>query len=282
MEKGLMAILGKKSFPSLNFQNQIVFLKSEEKRLVGKAVKVPVNGELWTRKYLFVLNTYIRFLAYLNTITFDRENEKFLKRFSNYERQMVENFFPSQMVDYTTILNTLPTLYLCNPINDMKFHNGIIKLFLDSQYLPPQNPFEMRAHFDSYLYYQDYTLSEIKFFFPTVNDFINYAGIKLILESLKQIENTIKIETKQDQAKPGADTMKGLSEQKSDAIKNILEKYGIEDLQFFRKDKILREKFMDECRSETRKIDPHDAPLSDERILKKARKNLKATGKASV
>jgi len=262
-----------KNMPDLRdgLREAMALLESEEERLAGEIVKVPINGLIWSRKILFICQQYQRFMEYLNTIAFDRGHEKFLKRFADYKE--LSNSYISSNASST--INILPYIHFQNPGHDKQFYNAIFKLFLDREYLPPTNPFDLREHFETYLSYKEHTLFELKYFYPTVNNYINFAGTMLILDSCKQIAATIKIETKQELAKPGATVMKSLSEQKDKAIGCALEKYIIKDLHVFRKDKILREKFLDECRRKTREIDTQGVPLSDSRILTKARKILK-------
>jgi len=252
-------------------EEKMEFLRQEEERLAGKVVKISIHGHLWRGKLVCASEHFQRYIAYLNATGSYRFGNQFYEHLSKVRRRPVSSYemdclFPWPAGVCKERFKEIFTAY---------FHIKVLRLFLDSNYKPPSDCIDLLNHFYVYNYYLQ-NMFVFRFFYPIVNEFINFAAVKLIRGSTMTMENILQVETRKDHAMPGALKMRSLSDQKKQAIKNILAKYNIKGLQVFRSDKVLREKFMAECRSRTRDIDKKNSlPLSDDRILKIAREIAK-------
>lgn len=233
------------------------FLRQAEKGLVGKIIEVPIDRDLWESRadftYHCLRDSHIHYQALCWSVR-GKFSDAVLK-----EREC------------PTMPATLST----------RGQIDTIKLFLEKQYKIPlstygllydDNFYKVWHHLYAYWFYQSFIIKHLGFFYPNINERINFAGLRLIyinhlLYQIVDVKGTTK-----DRVKPGANEMKRLSKERDSAIAKVIEEFDIKNLQYFRKDKKLREDFLIKCRSETKRIDTHNVPLSDGIILRKAKK----------
>ncbi len=85
---------------------------------------------------------------------------------------------------------------------------------------------------------------------------------------------TAKMEERERNARGGAAVMKERGEENAKAIKKIIDELGIRSLSVFRQDKRLRDRFYNAAKAAT----CHGVPLSEDRISKIARAQLRGQG----
>jgi len=268
---------------SMEFQETMTFLEQEEERLVGKAVKVPINSDLWREKCIFTYQCLEEFIALLNAADVSyNPGCKHIMEIFNHKAEEIKALdtgkiphpiFPDNCFELTSVPDNL---------RERVFIQAL-KKFMDSGYEPPLNLEDIMYAFSYYWHYLEYTFDSIKFFYPTVNALIDLAGMKLTWVACRYVMTGFVIGKGNAQARPGGLARQERSNDQSEAIRLILTELNINDLQIFRKDKRLRAEFLEKCREVTKKIDKEarhtsekdSVPLAETTILKKANKILK-------
>jgi len=267
----------------MDFEKTKAFLRQQEERMARIALEIPINVNLWKEKSADTYSQLAEYQVICEAMLLNRRDNGLmntLEKVRDLNIESIQSSCKNGIVSY----HELPGSRALNE----DFRIEVIEKFLDVQYEPPEDLYELRDHFVVYSIYQTYTYQLLGFFYPTVNDFINYAGVKLVRDSCQLLMSAFAKGIKQEHAIPGGNARKNLSNAQNDAIGNILTELRITDLQVFRADKNLRRNFLEKCRNKTKEIDrefrkvseENSASLSDDRILKKAREILK--GNASI
>jgi len=195
----------------------MAFLEQEEKRLTGKAIKIPINVNLWKEKTEFTQNRIGEFYL-TEALAFSKYEN------AEWQTLMVRRFLSKWKHSIENATGPLPNV-LYEPKYDDQLQIEILKQFITNNYEFPEHYAHFRDHLLVYWAYQTYTYLTFRFVYPTVNDFISFTGIKLIT-SIYEINAQCQSKKRdRKRAKPGSDKMKSLADERKEKLKPLLKKY---------------------------------------------------------
>ena len=160
-----------------------VFLQQIEGKLAGKIIKIPIEPHIWQIKADHTTQILKDFTKYSKAAS-----PKF--RGKRYYSEVIEELTATQAeLVSDSLQKSTAEEWLLGNWNIDQTHLDVIKLFLDSQYEPPArrvkpetpaDPFNLQVHLLAYIIYQKYIVPFSGFFYPTVNERINFTGLQLI------------------------------------------------------------------------------------------------------
>jgi len=227
----------------MNFEDIREFLRSEEMRISGEVIEIPVELDYWNNKTVLAEYATLEIGAYcvanelspLKGLTFSQK-VKGLKLL--YPKSRDEKPFAELGVGACDSGETWPRV---------KFHIETLKIMLDDEYSPPfGEEMEIRYQLRAFWAYQYYTGNIIKFYFPGVNERINYAAMALLVASRMMIEDIAGRGKGLDQVQDAIGEKMSKAEKRTEIIKGLLEKYPD-----YKSDKDQRNNFYAEARRVT-------------------------------
>lgn len=196
----------------------MAFLTEEEKRIAGDVIKIPINVSLWETK----MNAANKHFQEYSTYYFATEAERFGNRFDEHLLGIRKAVFEG-MTD-AEAFEHWPDVCV-HKIFDVQFNVKVLSLFLNSAYQAPRKDLpELANHLSVYKFYLT-SCYMFKFFYPTVNEFINFAANKLIYQSMSYMAAIRGIGEQKDRVRPGSQKKKALAEARKERLENLLKRY---------------------------------------------------------
>jgi len=195
------------------------FLKSEEQRISGKVIEIPVDQDLWKKKLDLVAAAGNEFMDY--NVAFLNLLQNRNVKFSEHITQQKSEYRDMNLIDMMQSDEFLRGFtYAVNS------HIEILKLMQDVGYSPPyRNPAGIRDHLLAFLLYLFYTRDIFKFYFPGINGRVTYAGMVLIQTSSKTMADISGKARGWDQVQNAMGKKMFKVDERTETIKELLDTY---------------------------------------------------------
>lgn len=222
---------------------------------------------LWEEKAAIAEILFLEITVYIATVRYPRAAGKMRSTFNELLQDTVRAMDSDRQEEasaqYPANLSLSGDTY--------RIDINILKLFLAPKYELPSNPVDMILHILTIYRYYHWLLPSMG-----IHSWVTDAKVDLALLKLTQLASGLaysldKHMTKKDHATPGANKKKEIGSKSREAITKALEDLKIPNLQYFRKHKDVRDKFLKSTKEETDKLSP-------KRIYDLARGILKEKG----
>lgn len=158
------------------------FLRQEEKLRAGKINKIPIDFDLWKEKTSFAEMQMFEYTKFLSAIS-----DKGSKKYSEYFQELDDTFGKRPGDPLGENKSSRGTSAKSSPEDDdpwldEEVHIAVLKLFLNSEYEPPlkdQGAIALQLHLFVYEIYCKYVIPSLGCFYPIVNSYIDFAGMRL-------------------------------------------------------------------------------------------------------
>lgn len=237
----------------MDIENVLEFLRSEEKRISGEVIEIPVDQVVWKKKVELTEHIVTEFTIYLDALQ-DLKNQKFSDNITKLRSELQKvldersissfsHYSPDNLAQTSSgeqIIDSFDSKWS----NEIAIHIDLLKIILADNYSPPHdNATGLQYHLMAFIIYQKLCGYFFKIYFPGVNERINYAGMALIqIISLKIVEIHKKGKNK-EHVQLATDQHIRKGNENKEKIKKILKEYPDHDfLKKKKKDKADRKK----------------------------------------